>query len=1274
MRMKWILFFLMFTASVFGQTIGFNPFTKMISPGDLNARFKSLVSSNSLGNFPKVVNVKSPPFSAWGNGTTDDTVTLTSALNSADGLVVYFPDGTYLIDTITITKRIALVLSPGAKLLHKANASDALLRFTVPPYEITGGGTIDGNNVNQDNSHRRDLILINSGTTTFYTCRIAGVNFVNYAKQSIHVVATVGKFDVEGCLILNGKEHGGTLGMVSAGITYENNDSGMVNTVSELNVINTIIRQDAAPSVLTSTDSTAPGGIIVVAGNSILPTVNTIWIDVRIKECTFQKIGQNRALNSIAVNHFYQGVRDAIITDNRYIDCYYVKTSLQNAGQLTVKNNKFYTTPGFTSPNTATVIWVNPNQRADNARAVNYSDISGNLINGYSGDRAMWFLGSNASGYELKFNENTITNVREGIFIENWEGPATVGFNHVSVKNGTGSSFNSISGVNNLTLDLVGNYLISSNVTGSIFTGVNQVLNARGNWFEADGSGWTAMVAQGLKGGYFTDNRFNGLNSAAAVSIGQDASANHMAALSWSDDNVVLAGSKTINFGQVDKLVGRYTHNTSPQGGIAAPVGTHVVDGSNGDVWTKETGTGYGGWRKGPKDVVPAADSVNAFRVVKNDGFTSVWRVDTLNSKVITGPANVDLGYRFNIEEDVAGVALLIGARNGTAGGAALFEVMSDSAAGALGSWSSTYASAYLQDKFGLIAETTASAVMLAAPNPGQTLDFYAGSSTLGAQLTSAGLRANVQNVINVTMPPYNAVADGGTTDNTTAINAAATAGGDNSVIYFPKGASYYKITGPILYRSGQVFVGQASGPQDNTGQVEIRQATASTSIFKPNNLAIDTVNVRISDLKLTGSTSSTVVHFYRTSYSQVDRVNISGGAVGVEINANVANQAYFNSFYDTRLGYQTSYGITFTNGANANNFYNGWIGGTPTSVVMRATSVGNTFWGTSFQGVGGANPTATHVYNGGGENKLMSCWIEQATGPAIWDENATTITITPTWGSGITTYHDWTSSAHQTFRMETRPGGASSFLQAGKFIINPTFNTSLVNLFFSIDHPEYASSGYQYLWGYGNTPVGTVALFQWYNGTVPQAQINMVNGSLNLNMNLSGGKLSIYDQWLSRLATGFRIEDNAGNDRDLQLRTLNATAGVTLPGGDVQTQITANRSATQTATHTTPSTTTPLSPTWTGADHTVWYGVTGTINLPAAATYTGRTIRVYNTGAFTITIDPNASEVVVRDGAVQTGGVNFTLASGAGNYVVLISDGVRWITLDHIGTLTVGT
>jgi hypothetical protein len=106
---------------------------------------------------------------------------------------------------------------------------------------------------------------------------------------------------------------------------------------------------------------------------------------------------------------------------------------------------------------------------------------------------------------------------------------------------------------------------------------------------------------------------------------------------------------------------------------------------------------------------------------------------------------------------------------------------------------------------------------------------------------------------------------------------------------------------------------------------------------------------------------------------------------------------------------------------------------------------------------------------------------------------------------------------------------------------------------------------------------------------------------------------------------------------------------------------------------HSTPATTNPLDLNVTHQGHltVIYYGATGEIDLPDALGDYGQTIVIYNTGAFTITIDPNGSEVIVRDGTVQSAGQAMSLSSGAGNYVSMFSDGVRWVTFGYKGTLT---
>lgn len=85
-----------------------------------------------------------------------------------------------------------------------------------------------------------------------------------------------------------------------------------------------------------------------------------------------------------------------------------------------------------------------------------------------------------------------------------------------------------------------------------------------------------------------------------------------------------------------------------------------------------------------------------------------------------------------------------------------------------------------------------------------------------------------------------------------------------------------------------------------------------------------------------------------------------------------------------------------------------------------------------------------------------------------------------------------------------------------------------------------------------------------------------------------------------------------------------------------------------------------------------LYYGATNEIDLDAGVD--GMATIIYNTGAFTITIDPSGSEVIVRDGTAQTGGVSFTLSSGAGNFVAITFNGTQWVTLGFKGTLAEGT
>lgn len=131
-------------------------------------------------------------------------------------------------------------------------------------------------------------------------------------------------------------------------------------------------------------------------------------------------------------------------------------------------------------------------------------------------------------------------------------------------------------------------------------------------------------------------------------------------------------------------------------------------------------------------------------------------------------------------------------------------------------------------------------------------------------------------------------------------------------------------------------------------------------------------------------------------------------------------------------------------------------------------------------------------------------------------------------------------------------------------------------------------------------------------------------------------------------------------------------TAGQVLVSNGSGALPTFQNSATRLGSHTTPDTTAG-SITWTSLLYEVFTNTTTPYALPAAAGYDGRAVIFYVTGTNAITIDPNGSEVIVRAGTAQTGGVTMTLTGAAGNYVAMICDGVRWATLGYSGTLAAG-
>jgi hypothetical protein len=103
-----------------------------------------------------VCNVKESPYNAHGDGVTDDGPAITSAISNAAGRDVYFPDGTYIINTghtIKPSTRLVLVGESRDGAIIKAGpnigTSPILLNSPSCSNSVIRNLTVDGNKANQ---------------------------------------------------------------------------------------------------------------------------------------------------------------------------------------------------------------------------------------------------------------------------------------------------------------------------------------------------------------------------------------------------------------------------------------------------------------------------------------------------------------------------------------------------------------------------------------------------------------------------------------------------------------------------------------------------------------------------------------------------------------------------------------------------------------------------------------------------------------------------------------------------------------------------------------------------------------------------------------------------------------------------------------------------------------------------------------------------------------------------------------------------------------------
>lgn len=149
---------------------------------DLTARLESILTAAQIEEaYGRGRSVTEAQFGATGDGTTDDTAAIQAAIDFVSALgggIVYLPEGTYIVTTLTGASRVVLA---GAGMLTTTIKRKAAAVNNNPPLSFTGRNgfvvrdlTIDGNKPNQ--TVGANNLQINAGCSDWNLYRVGGIN------------------------------------------------------------------------------------------------------------------------------------------------------------------------------------------------------------------------------------------------------------------------------------------------------------------------------------------------------------------------------------------------------------------------------------------------------------------------------------------------------------------------------------------------------------------------------------------------------------------------------------------------------------------------------------------------------------------------------------------------------------------------------------------------------------------------------------------------------------------------------------------------------------------------------------------------------------------------------------------------------------------------------------------------------------------------------------------------------------------------------------------
>lgn len=469
---------------------------------------------------------------------------------ASNGMAIYIPDGSFIIDSVDISKDLSII--GHGTLLHKAGASNHMLRFTVPQTGKVEGVTLDGNKDNQTSASWFSIL-----STYGKNQIISRVIFQNYCFSAVHDNQTTQKLTVDNCIIRNGKEHGGILNTtLSTAIWQSLVGAGNSGARPKFTITNNQIYNESAPS----SAGLNPGGIIIKGEDA-----NGIYPSVLIENNFFNRIGQDHVGNRISPIEMYEDIRESIIRGNRIVDCYVGGMDLQNCSYVEVENN-FIDTLGADGSSIAAGIEYDPAVRSQADSEHEGGFIRNNVIRNVTVLQAygIWVHGEEAEARWIDVSGNFITNVKVGIQFDGLnsiQGPCIISNNIVRV---TGANSIGFDGVN-----LKGSFVFSGNYFESLAGGSGLLVTAggsttadlifEGNTIRTNEALNKAFSVRGVRKCLVFSGLFDNVAGGDAVDFRQDGGGNPIVTLYYSPSAIIANGTSNFTVADITNFIGGYS-------------------------------------------------------------------------------------------------------------------------------------------------------------------------------------------------------------------------------------------------------------------------------------------------------------------------------------------------------------------------------------------------------------------------------------------------------------------------------------------------------------------------------------------------------------------------------------------------------------------------------------------------------------------------------------------------------------------------------------------